>query len=102
MIQTKIVKSIINNGKLFAICLDSTQDIDVCEQTALVLRYVDELGPVERLADIWISPETTGKALYDQTTSTLNNLGLFLTDIVGFSFDGASNMSGEKKDFKLE
>jgi len=98
MIQAFIFKQVAQNGGKYSLCIDSNQDISVKEQTNVVVRYVDEFDPMERLLDIVETPATTGQALHDHTVNTLNKLELALVGgLLGYSLDGASNMSGRLK-----
>lgn len=94
----EIIKDRINeNGGKYSISLDGCQDLSVKEQLCLVGRYVDEFGPVEALLDISPATLTTGEALLNHVVKILETLGLLLSNLVGYSFDGAGNMSGARK-----
>ena len=94
MIQKKIRNLILANGGKFSISLDGCQDISVKEILALVVRYVDEFGPVEVLLDVSAASHTSGEALLKYVLDILKKVGLDLSNLIGYSFDGAGNMAG--------
>jgi hypothetical protein len=98
MIQELILKDIAKNGGKFSFSLDSTQDVSVKELTCICLRYVDNFGPVERLIDIFETPDTTGEGLFDVVCKCLfQRLQLLVNNLCGFAADGALNLSGHIK-----
>lgn len=89
-----IKNRILTNGGKFSFSLDGCQDISVKEILCLVARYVDEYGPVEVLLDVHAASLTTGEALFEYVMSVIKKIGLKIENLVGYSFDGAGNMSG--------
>lgn len=95
MTQSYIRNEVAKYGEQYSLCLDSTQDVSVKEQTSIIVRYVNEYGPVERLLDILETPRTTGKALHDHTIEVLNKLGYTMKGgLLGYALDGV-NMQAE-------
>jgi hypothetical protein len=93
-IQTNIAYEIKLAG-LFSIEVDSTQDIAVVEQLAVCVRYVHQGEVRVRLLKMIAAEKTSGEALYVNIKSQLEKFGLSTAHIVGCSFDGAANMSGQ-------
>lgn len=82
---------------MFSISVDSTFDTSRKEQMSFVIRYVDEsLGDVfERVVAVKESPATSGQDLYELFKSIMEKQKLhWKEELVGQSFDGGSNMSG--------
>lgn len=91
-----IVDEIDSGGRQFGLMMDGSQDITFQEQIALVVRYVDKsCKVVERTISFFNATKTTGRSLYELLRTKLNEIGLNMRNVVGCSFDGASNMSGE-------
>lgn len=91
-----IVDEINRNGGCFGLLMDGSQDVSSKEQISVVVRYVnDTYDVVERTISFFNATDTSGEALYERLRSTLLDAGLLLSNIVGCSFDGASNMRGE-------
>jgi len=93
-IQCSISEEVKQAGT-FSIEVDSTQDIAVMDQLASCVRYV-HCGKVKvRLIKLVVAKKTTGEALYWLVKSELERLELSTSKIIGCSFDGAANMSGQ-------
>jgi hypothetical protein len=93
-IQCSISEEVKQAGT-FSIEVDSTQDIAVMDQLAICVRYV-HCGKVKvRLIKLVVAKKTTGEALYRLVKSELERLELSTSKIIGCSFDGAANMSGQ-------
>src|SRR6185437_2982798 len=95
-IRSRIASEVKHAG-LYSIEVDSTQDIAVIEQLALCVRYVHKGQINVKLLKLLQAQKTTGEALYNLLKNELDALGLSTTKIVGGSFDGAANMSGQYK-----
>src|SRR6185437_6491912 len=94
-ISRKIVQEV-KRARMFSVQVDTTQDVSVLDQLAIVLRYVDDQANVqERLIRLAVAYETTGQAFYTQLQQEFEQLGLNLKNIIGCSFDGAANMKGK-------
>jgi len=85
-------------AKLFSISIDSTFDSSRKEQISFIVRYAnDNSGTVyERLIALKESDKTTGKVLFKTFEDVMIREGFeWKTNLIGQSYDGASNMSGE-------
>lgn len=96
-----IIEDIVNEinrcGGKFGLAVDATTDISTKHQSSIVVRYVNEQCNVtECTIAICEQSDTTGAALYHMVQSALERVGLKLENIVGFSFDGASNMYSDR------
>lgn len=85
----------IQDAKKFSVQVDSTQDISVREQCAIVARYVYDGKVNERLLYLIDVKKSTGLNLYTILKEQLKKINLEVYNIIGCSFDGAANMSGE-------
>lgn len=88
------VASEVKDAGIFSIEMDSTQDIAVLDQLAIIVRYVSPNGTQEKLLRLVISHDGTGLGLHKKLKEVLESLGLDIKNIVACSFDGAGNMSG--------
>ena len=86
-----------NIGAKFAILADEVTDISNHEQLGLVLRYLKNGQPIERLIEYIECESITGEALCDDIKNTLLRLTLRLEDTVSQTYDGAANFSGHVK-----
>ena len=82
------------NAGTFSIQIDSTQDISVHDQCAIVLRYVVWNRAKERLVCLVNVDNSSEKCLHTLLGNSLAEIGLTLEKCIGDSFDGAANMSG--------
>lgn len=94
MIKHKISSDLLEVGQ-FSIAVDSTQDTAVKEQLSICVRYVKEGNVNERLLSLISIKSSTGEAIYTEIKQEFEKLGLSLSKLVGHSFDGAANMSGQ-------
>ncbi|KAE8741214.1 hypothetical protein FOCC_FOCC013248 [Frankliniella occidentalis] len=94
-IQEKIIEEV-KLAKIFSLQVDSTQDVGVLDQLAIVVRYVSPLTgmPSERLIKLTVSHDNTGEGLFKLIKREFASLGIDLRNCVACSFDGAANMSG--------
>jgi len=91
-IQTNVKQS-----KFFSIAIDSTFDTSRKEQVSFIIRYVcPNTGSIfERLLAIQESPNTCGNDLFSLFINVMGNYNIdWINDLVGQSYDGASNMRG--------
>lgn len=100
IIRKFLVQSIVNEidicGGQFGIMMDGSQDVSFQEQISLVARYVDQTNKVvERTIAFFSTKKTSGKCLYELLLTKLREIGLKASNIVGCSFDGASNMTSD-------
>lgn len=94
------IRSDIKRSRMFSISIDSTFDAARKEQVSFIIRYVSHSsGKIfERLLALKESPVTTGESLFDLFELVMDREGLdWKNELVGQSYDGASNMSGEYK-----
>ena len=84
-------------GPKFAILADEVTDISNHEQLGLVLRYMKNGQPIERLIEYIECESITGQALCEDIKKTLLRLTLRLEDTVSQTYDGAANFSGHVK-----
>lgn len=85
---------------MFSISIDSTYDESKKEQISFVIRYIDEANGtvIEKLLALKESPYTTGKILFDLFKDLMETTNLdWNNNLIGQSYDGASNMSGNYK-----
>lgn len=96
-IAKKIVDAISKSG-IFSISMDTSFDVSRSEQLSFVVRYVDETtGCVrERFLAMKSTPSTSGQSLMVafEEICKKNNL-LWKENLIGQSYDGASNMRGQ-------
>lgn len=77
--------------------MDGSQDITCQEQFSVVARYVNDDNDVIECTVLFCNAvDTSGKALYELLHTSLTQIGLEISNIVGFSFDGAPNMRSPK------
>uniref|UniRef100_A0A2S2PBA1 Zinc finger MYM-type protein 1 n=2 Tax=Schizaphis graminum TaxID=13262 RepID=A0A2S2PBA1_SCHGA len=91
-IQTNVKQS-----KIFSISIDSTFDTSRKEQVSFIIRYVcPNTGSIfERLLAIRESPNTCGIDLFSLFINVMKKYNIdWINDLVGQSYDGASNMRG--------
>lgn len=102
IIRTHMVNKIVNeikvNGNIYGLELDTSQDLTTIDQCSIVVRYVDDESNIcERTVLFIESKNSTGKEIYKMIDKSLNDIGLSVRDISGFSFDGAGNLRSENK-----
>lgn len=92
----EVVSEIKRNGGRFGLLMDGSQDITSQEQISVVVRYVNDTNDVVECSILFFNAaDTSGKGLHDLLKAKLLEIGLCMSDIVGFSFDGAPNMRSE-------
>ena len=85
---------------MFAVEIDTTQDISAQDQCSVVLRYVDSSGTIqERLVSVMKCEESTGESFVNLVLDIMLELNLDLKNCVGNSTDGAANMQGRYNGF---
>ena len=84
-------------GPMFSIQADEVTDISNKEQMALLLRYLKDGKPIERLVEYILCESITGVALCENIHRTLSGLNLDLQNTVSQTYDGATNFSGQIK-----
>ena len=98
-IQGEIVKEIKNQdlGVNFAVLADEVSDVSNWEQLGLVLRYVKDGKPVEKLVEFIPCESITGEAIHAKIKESLHQLALDQADCRAQGYDGAGNMAGRLK-----
>ena len=93
MLKEKIAKYV-NDAGLFSVQMDFTTDISTHDQCAVVVRYVQEDKARERLLRLVNVSNSSAQSLHNLLKKSLEEVGIKLDMCVGYSFDGAANMSG--------
>jgi hypothetical protein len=85
------------NSLVFSVIMDETEDISRIEQVSIILRYCLDGVVKERFIGFYEVKSTTGESLYQLLSDSIAACGLSINNLVGQSYDGASNMSGQFK-----
>lgn len=95
-LEEELCKEIIR-AKKYCLLIDESTDVSSDKNLCICVRfYSDTVGKVvTALLGIVPVTETTGEALFKCTKGLLVKCGLAVEDCIGFSSDGASNMTGE-------
>ncbi|KAI8742913.1 zinc finger MYM-type protein 1 [Biomphalaria glabrata] len=91
----------IRGAAMFSVQIDTTQDINVqdqCSIQSIVIRYVTDTVH-ERVIAIVNGTSTTGKGMCDLVCGVFEKLGIDVSQCIGNSTDGASNMQGQYNGF---
>ena len=75
--------------------MDGTQDTAMVEQETIILRYVLGLEVKERLFSVQKVYDASAAGIFELLKTNVEQQGLKMENIIGESFDGASNMRGE-------
>ncbi|KAK9740787.1 hypothetical protein RND81_03G060100 [Saponaria officinalis] len=98
IISTKVrnyIREEIGESK-FCIMVDEARDEAKREQMAIVLRFVDKKGLIkERFFDLVHVTDTSAATLKKEVCSVFTKHKLFVENLRGQGYDGASNMRGE-------
>ncbi|KAL6579336.1 hypothetical protein OROMI_009552 [Orobanche minor] len=90
----KKIRGEVGNAK-FCILVDEAKDVADKQQMAIVLRFVDSEGFIkERFFDIVNVAHTNAETLKKEICDVLGRNDLYIKNIRGQGYDGASNMSG--------
>jgi hypothetical protein len=81
--------------KKFSVQMDGTQDTAMVEQETITLRYVLGLEVKERLFSVQKVYDASAAGIFELLKTNVEQQGLKMENIIGESFDGASNMRGE-------
>ncbi|XP_043483534.1 uncharacterized protein LOC122511996 [Leptopilina heterotoma] len=84
-------------AKYYSISVDSTADEGHIDQLTVVIRYVENLNPVERFLTFIPNCGHTGKDMAQALLEFLSKQSLNIMDCRSQSFDNAANMSGKYK-----
>jgi len=98
MAQTVLAEVIreIKKSVYYSISIDSTPDISRVDQLTIVVRYVNDQGPVERFLtflELDVGGHT-GAALAKRVLDYLVSIGIDISKCEGQTYDNAANMSG--------
>ena len=80
---------------MYSIIVDSTLDVAHVDQLSLVVRYIENGKPVERLAGFTPIKSHKSEPLISDILETLKALTLDIDLYRGQTYDNASNMSGK-------
>lgn len=98
ILMKKSISESIREANFFSVQIDSTQDVNVHDQVAVIIRFVNEKVN-ERLVALVDCKSGTGKNLCDIVCNVFNELNLDIKNCIGSSTDGASNMRGQYNGF---
>jgi len=94
----KNLSEMVKKYEFYSVQIDSTQDINVHDQLAIVIRFVtDEVQ--KRLIALVICKSGTGKNLCDLLCKQSEDMNLDVTKCIGSSTDGTSSMRGQYNGF---
>ena len=98
-LQDHIVNEIKNqvDGPYFGFQCDEVTDSSNWEQLGIVVRYVKNNKPVERLISFIPCETITGEAICQQLISCFQDVGLDPTMCRAMTLDGAGNMAGRQR-----
>ncbi len=93
-IQREIV-SLATNSPFYGLTADGTTDSSTMEQFSLTLQYVDEkLESHSDFLGFYSAPDSSGETLFRCIKDVFLRLNIPIERLLGYCFDGASNMSG--------
>ena len=91
----RIVATVKEESRQYAIIVDGTQDCTGQEQESLCVRYVNaELEPAEAFLGLYLPNDTKGSTIADVIMDALLRFDLPIHDLRGQTYDGAANMAG--------
>jgi hypothetical protein len=80
-------------------CFDTTQDNNVVDQCAVIVRYIKDNEVYERLIGVINCVSGKCKYIHDIVRSCLDELNIEIKYCIGNSTDGAANMQGQYNGF---
>lgn len=95
-LREKIVNDI-RESKFYSIIADEVSDTSNWEQLGIVIRYVKNNVPVERLLGYVACESVSGEDIFKQIKRLIQDLGLDLKLCRGQGYDGAGSMAGAQK-----
>lgn len=98
-LMQKMISAEVNEAGMYSIQLDTTQDISVTDQCAIVVRYVKNTIVYERLLDVVQCTSSTGQSILELFKNVILANGIDVKKCVGNSTDGAANMQGHYNGF---
>lgn len=98
-IQEQIVTEIKTqpSGEFFGIIADEVTDSSNWEQLGVIVRYLKDNEPQERLIEYVKCENIAGATIADLIIQRLSNIGLDLSKCRCQTYDGAGNMAGKEK-----
>ena len=84
----------VKKSKYFSVSLDSTPDSRHVDQLTVVLRYIEDDGPVERFVTFMANKGHKAQSKFDALQDFLKANNLDIANCRGQSYDNASAMSG--------
>ncbi|KAE9530017.1 hypothetical protein AGLY_011479 [Aphis glycines] len=95
IIKNKISDAVREAG-MYSVEIDTTQDISVMDQCAVVIRYVDKncVKVNEKLIALVECSNSSGHGMFELLQTVLKNNNLNLEMCIGNATDGAANMQG--------
>ena len=91
----RTIASKVSSSVFFGLCADGTTDISGHEQVSISVQYADtDLIVHNDFLGFYNPTDTKAETLTSIITDALLRLQLPLSNLVGYCFDGASNMSG--------
>lgn len=98
-VQGKIVEEVKGQaaGSYYAVIADKVTDCSNWEQLGIVLRYVKDNAPVERLLEYVKCDGITGEEIAEEIIQCLSKVGLDTDKCRCQTYDGAGNMAGKQK-----
>ena len=89
----------IKDSRFFSIIADEAVDCSNLEQMPIILRFIDNsLNICEEFVQfVECDSGTSGEEIAKKLISTINKIGLDITNARGQGYDGAGNMSGKVK-----
>lgn len=98
LIKKSISEEVIE-AEMFAIELDTTQDISVKDQCAIVVRYVNSDGIHEKLLAMVNCTDSSGLGMFELLKKVLLENGLKVENCIANAIDGAASMQGQYNGF---
>ncbi|KAF0707145.1 protein FAM200A-like, partial [Aphis craccivora] len=90
----KYIASQIVEAEMFSVKLDTTQDVAVKDQCAIVIRYVNSNGIHEKLIAVVNCIDSSGKGIFKLLSKVLTNNNLNIKYCIANATDGAASMQG--------
>lgn len=97
-LMKKTMSDKIREVTFFTVQIDSTQDVNVHDQLAVVIRFVSDTIN-ERLVALVKCTSGTSKNVCDVVCNVFKDLNLDVKNCIGSSTNGASNMRGQYNEF---
>jgi len=100
MVRKNILEQV-NKSRQFAVIIDTTTDISNQEQFTIVLRYIDEGKPQERLIALDTASDSTGLGMFQVFCSITEKHSInWKTQMISQTYDGAASMQGKYSGLK--